>query len=548
MKSRSMGGEVVGAGAAGAGAVADGGVAGGAGAEATALSVGLLEAGAGASAGVGAGRVIEAEALALAQLARFGASARGAWGATALGGAAGAAGARGAGTVGAAGMEGGRAGAADRAAVAAASFTAAAARVAVFATGTRAGAAASAGRVAWAAGSPAGGFEGPRESGVALATGLAAVGRVPYEDISKQPVADTTSRWLTHRDLPRSVRDAALSCRRGLARVRTASRLSAGRAAQEILDLVAIGARELELVPALEREEVLAVHVRAQALHQAQVDDGRAVHALKQPRIEDLLELLHGAAQDVRVARGVDAHVVAGGVNPLDRRHRHAHRLASLPDRQHLGVPPVDRLAAAREQLIERELAAAGDLRDDLEQAVALIGGGAGAHVLAHACECRGEARIVDRLQEVVHRTRLERLDGVLVVGGDEHHHRQRLLRQVRQHLETRHTGHLDVEEHEVRLVLLDGREGLAASRALRDDLEIGRVAQAQLDPAARQPLVLDDEGPDFHARAPRAAPAGTACGFAAACGPAAADSSGSAISIRSPGWRLSTAKRWFSP
>src|SRR5438105_3074321 len=544
MKSRSMGGEAVGAGAAGSCAVADAGVARGAGAEATALSVGLLEAGAGASAGVGAGRVIEAEALALAQLARFGASARGAWGATALGGAAGAAGARGAGTVGAAGMEGGLAGAADRAAVAAASFTAAAASVAVFATGTRAGAAAAAGRVAGAAGRhPAAPQRAARRTAAA-----AGEGRVPYGDISKQPVADTTSRWLTHRDVPRSVRDAALSCRRGLARVRTASRLSAGRAAQEILDLVAIGARELELVPALEREEVLAVHVRAQALHQAQVDDGRAVHALKQPRIEDLLELLHGAPQDVRVARGVDAQVVAGGVNPLDRRHRHAHRLASLPDRQHLGVPPVDCLAAAREQLIERELAAAGDLRDDLEQAVALIGGGAGAHVLAHPCECRGEARIVDRLQEVVHRTRLERLDGVLVVGGDEHHHRQRLLRQVRQHLETRHTGHLDVEEHEVRLVLLDGREGLAASRALRDDLEIGRVAQAQLDPAARQPLVVDDQGPDFHARAPRAAPAGTACGFAAACGPAAADSSGSAISIRSPGWRLSTAKRWFSP
>src|SRR2546429_9311170 len=46
-----------------------------------------------------------------------------------------------------------------------------------------------------------------------------------------------------------------------------------------------------------------------------------------------------------------------------------------------------------------------------LFRSVALIGGGAGAHVLAHPCECRGEARIVDRLQEVVHRTRLERLE-----------------------------------------------------------------------------------------------------------------------------------------
>src|SRR3974390_2237170 len=44
-------------------------------------------------------------------------------------------------------------------------------------------------------------------------------------------------------------------------------------AVEKILDLVAIGTRELELVTAMEREEVLAVHVCAQAPHQAQVDD-----------------------------------------------------------------------------------------------------------------------------------------------------------------------------------------------------------------------------------------------------------------------------------
>src|SRR2546430_15735618 len=85
------------------------------------------------------------------------------------------------------------------------------------------------------------------------------------------------------------------------------------------------------------------------------------------------------------------------------------------------------------------------------------------------------------------------------------------------------------------RSVLLDGRERLTAAGALREDLEIGRRAQAQLDPAARQPLVVDDEGADFHACAPRAAPAGTACGFAPAGGPAAADSSGRGIPLRRP-------------
>src|SRR5579871_2645563 len=47
--------------------------------------------------------------------------------------------------------------------------------------------------------------------------------------------------------------------------------VSAERAAEEEFDLVAIGARELELVSALERQEVFAVHVRAPTSNQAQV-------------------------------------------------------------------------------------------------------------------------------------------------------------------------------------------------------------------------------------------------------------------------------------
>ena len=59
---------------------------------------------------------------------------------------------------------------------------------------------------------------------------------------------------------------------------------------------------------------------------------------------------------------GVDAHVVAGGVDPLDRGDRHAHDLAPLPDRQHLRMPRLQRLAAARQQLVQHQLAGAGDL------------------------------------------------------------------------------------------------------------------------------------------------------------------------------------------
>jgi hypothetical protein len=67
-------------------------------------------------------------------------------------------------------------------------------------------------------------------------------------------------------------------------------------------------------VRALEGEEVLTVHVGAQTLDASQIDNGRAVHALENARIEDILELLHGAAQNMRLAARVNTHVVAGGV------------------------------------------------------------------------------------------------------------------------------------------------------------------------------------------------------------------------------------------
>src|SRR6516164_7458473 len=322
---------------------------------------------------------------------------------------------------------------------------------------------------------------------------------------------------------------------------------SARRAAEEILDLVAIGARELELVTALEREEVLAVHVRTQTPHQAQVDDGRAMDALEELWIQDLLELLHRAAQDVGIPTGVDAHVIPGGIYPPDRCHRHAHGLAALADGQHVGIATGDRTRALREHLIERELAATGDLGNDLQQPIALIGGAPGAYVFAHARERGGEARLIDWLEQIVDGVRLEGLDGVLVVGGDEHHHRHRFLRQMRQHLETRHAWHLDVEEHQVGLVLLDGGKCFAAVGTLRDDLEVGLVAQPDLDAASREHLVIDDERADLHAPTPpetRAAAARAA--GASAFG--AAVSSGNAISMRRPGWALSTAKRQFSP
>ena len=199
------------------------------------------------------------------------------------------------------------------------------------------------------------------------------------------------------------------------------------------------------------------------------------------------------------------------------------------------------------EDLIERQLPAAGDLGDDLHQPVALLGCVAGAHVLAHARQGCLEAHVIDGLEQVVDGARLEGLDGVLVIGGYEHQHRQRLLRQVREHLEPGHARHLDVQEHQVGLVLLDGGHRLAAVGALRDDLEVGGPAQAQLDAAPRQHLVIDDDRADLHA-APRVMVGGNIAFTLAGSVPGSASSSGRRMSTRTPGCALLTLNRQASP
>ncbi len=76
----------------------------------------------------------------------------------------------------------------------------------------------------------------------------------------------------------------------------------------------------------------------------------------------------------------------------------------------------LERLAAAREQLIQHELARAGDLRDQAEQLIALLGRALRAHLVANAIEAGSEALVIDRLQQIVDRPRVEGANRVLVV------------------------------------------------------------------------------------------------------------------------------------
>ncbi len=64
-----------------------------------------------------------------------------------------------------------------------------------------------------------------------------------------------------------------------------------------------------------------------------------------------------------------------------------------------------------------------------------------------------------------------------------------------RQHFETRDSRHLDVREHQVRLLLHQGFDGFATVGAMPDDADVGMLGEAQLDAAAGQFFIIYDDG-----------------------------------------------------
>ncbi len=195
---------------------------------------------------------------------------------------------------------------------------------------------------------------------------------------------------------------------------------------------------------------------------------------------------------------GVQAHVVARRVDPVDRGHIEPHGFAPDADRDHRRVP-ARRGACKRGERSRLDLALAGQVREQRHELLALRERLPLVPLTAHAVEGAGEPLLVDGLQQVVERTGLERVDREAVEGGHEHHHRHALLRHAGEHVEPREPRHLDVEKHQVRRVLGDRRERLPPVSALRDDLDVRRVLQPDLDAAPRELLVVNDDGANAH-------------------------------------------------
>src|SRR5690606_41640298 len=79
------------------------------------------------------------------------------------------------------------------------------------------------------------------------------------------------------------------------------------------------------------------------------------------------------------------------------------------------------------------------------------------------------------------------------IVRGAEYRHRQRFVRDTREHIEARHPWHLDVEEHEIRLLPCDRLERLAAVAALGHDFDVAVLLKPNLNASSRELLIVHE-------------------------------------------------------
>ena len=151
------------------------------------------------------------------------------------------------------------------------------------------------------------------------------------------------------------------------------------------------------------------------------------------------------------------------------------------------------------ECFVERQVRPAGHRAEQSQQPPAMLVRIARRELLTHAVERDVQARVLDRLQKIVERVRLERLQCVLIVRGDEHGQRHLRRRHRAQQLEAVDAGHLHVEQHQLGLMFGDREECLAAVAGFGDDFDVGMSRQAQRQAASGQRFVVNDQRTQAH-------------------------------------------------
>ncbi len=98
-------------------------------------------------------------------------------------------------------------------------------------------------------------------------------------------------------------------------------------------------------------------------------------------------------------------------------------------------------------------------------------------------------------LSRVVDRAGLERLNGVLIEGGNNDDDRKRVGAELAHHFEAAHHGHLEIEEDEVGFESRDFLERVAAVLGLAGDVDVWKQLELLAQHAAGDGFVIDDQG-----------------------------------------------------
>ena len=91
----------------------------------------------------------------------------------------------------------------------------------------------------------------------------------------------------------------------------------------------------------------------------------------------------------------------------------------------------------------------------------------------------------------------LEGTQGVLVVGGDEHHDREVGRVELPQEREAVHFRHLHVQKQQIGRVVADRLERRSPVGAFADEADVAVVREQTPDRGARGGLVVHDQGAD---------------------------------------------------
>src|SRR5215471_16860183 len=182
-------------------------------------------------------------------------------------------------------------------------------------------------------------------------------------------------------------------------------------------------------------------------------------------RLQPRLQRVHRLPQETGLTTGVQTNVVLGGFDPV-----------------HLLYGDEASPAAAADHETRRRRSSF----DQVHQRWLWRGFG--------TSKSASKPLVGERLQEVIERIDLERLDGELIVGGDKDHARRFLGAEGAKHFEAIHLGHLNIEKDQAWGLGADGGDGRQAIRALADNFDFRVGGQQANQPATAYPFVVDDE------------------------------------------------------